>query len=153
MKHRIHLRREVPTGSAGLGLAAAAKAALERAHARPSELTIVLTDSRRIRRLNARFAGRDAVTDVLAFPSADERSPSNYRYVGDVVIALPRARAQARRNRVPLSQELCLLTVHGTLHLIGHDHARLEDRRRMWRLQASVLRRLGLDPERLGVST
>ena len=153
MKHKIHLRREVPTGSAGLGLTAAAKAVLDRARARPSELTIVLTDSRRIRRLNARFAGRDAVTDVLAFPSADESSSSSVRYLGDVVIALPRARAQARRSRVPLSHELCLLTVHGTLHLIGHDHARLVDRRRMWRLQASVLRRLGLDPERLGVAT
>ena len=153
MKHKIHLRHEIPTGSAGLGLANAARAALDRARTRPSELTIVLTDSRRMRRLNARFAGRDAVTDVLAFPSEDEPSAAGYRYLGDIVIALPRARAQARRSRVPLSQELCLLTVHGTLHLIGHDHARRDDRQRMWRLQTSVLRSIGLDPERLGVAT
>ncbi len=153
MKYKIHLRRELPAGSAGLGLAAAARAALERARARPSELTIVLTDSRRMRRLNARFAGRDTVTDVLAFPSEDDSPSTGYRYLGDIVIALPRARAQARRSRVPLSQELCLLTVHGTLHLVGHDHARRGDRERMWRLQRSVLLSLGLDPERLGVAT
>jgi rRNA maturation RNase YbeY len=101
-------------------LANAARAALERARARPSELTIVLTDSRRIRRLNARFAGWDAVTDVLAFPSEEKPSGSGRRYLGDVVIALPRARAQARQRGA--CSEM-LLTVHGTLHLIGYDHA------------------------------
>ena len=151
MKHRIHLRREIPSGSAGRGLTGAARLVLEQARVQPSELTIVLTDSRRIRRLNARFAGEDAVTDVLAFPSVDEAPASRRRYLGDVVIAPPRARAQARRSRVPLAQELCLLAVHGTLHLIGHDHARRAERERMWRLQSSALRRLGLDPERLGV--
>jgi probable rRNA maturation factor len=113
-------------------------------------MTVVLTDSRCLRRLNARYAGEDRVTDVLAFP-ADVPRQAGRRYFGDVVIALPRARLQARRRGVPLSHEVSLLTVHGTLHLLGHDHARPAERRRMWRLQASALRRLGLDPQQLGV--
>jgi probable rRNA maturation factor len=111
-------------------------------------MTIVLTDSRRIRRLNARFARKDRVTDVLAFPSTP---PSRDVYLGDVVISLPRARRQARGRGVPLKHELALLIVHGTLHLLGHDHAGSRQRRRMWKIQAACLRRLGLDPERLEV--
>jgi probable rRNA maturation factor len=152
VKHKVHLRREVPDAG-GRGLAAAARAVLERARVGPSELTIVLTDSRRLRRLNARYAGVDAVTDVLAFQGSPLGARSGSRYLGDIVIALPRARAQARRNGVRLTEELSLLTVHATLHLIGHDHGGPAERRRMWRVQSSVLRRLGLDPEKLGVGS
>ena len=149
MTHRIHLRREVAGGPSRQTLSEEAEAALRQARAASSELTVVLTDSRRIRRLNARFAGVDHVTDVLAFPAEEPRRSPSPRYLGDVVIALPRARAQARRRGVPLPQEMSLLTVHGTLHLLGYDHARPAERRRMWALQAAALRRLGLDPQRL----
>jgi probable rRNA maturation factor len=139
----------VPTGSEARGVAAAARAALTQARARPGEMTVVLTDSRRIRRLNARFAGEDQVTDVLAFPPGMVILTSRRPYFGDIVIALPRARRQARQRGVPLSQELALLTVHGTLHLLDYDHARPSQQRRMWSVQAAALRRLGFDPARL----
>ena len=149
MKYRIHLRREIIAGQAGRRVAAAAEAALAQARVRSGEMTVVLTDSRRMRRLNARFAAEDQVTDVLAFPAALPPRSSAGHYLGDVVIALPRARRQARQRGVPLPQELALLTVHGTLHLLGYDHARPTERRRMWKVQAAALRRLGLDPKRL----
>jgi probable rRNA maturation factor len=149
VSYRIHLRREVPGGPPRRTVSAAAEAALRQARAASSELTVVLTDSSRIRRLNARFAGEDQVTDVLAFPAGEPRRKSPSRYLGDVVVALPRARAQARRRGVPLPHEVSLLTIHGTLHLLGYDHARPAQQRRMWALQAAALRRLGLDPERL----
>jgi probable rRNA maturation factor len=144
----VHLRREVRAGPPAEWVASAAEAALAAARARRGDMTVVLTDSRRIRRLNARFAGEDNVTDVLAFPSLLP-PPADTAYIGDVVISLPRARRQARHRRVPLRQELALLTVHGTLHLLGFDHDGPRRRRRMWALQAAALRRLGLDPERL----
>jgi probable rRNA maturation factor len=150
VKYLVHIHREVPVGTAGRRVAAAAEAALAQARERSGELTVVLTDSRRMRRLNARFAGEDHVTDVLAFPAAIPPRSKGERYLGDIVIALPRARRQARQRGVPLPQELALLTVHGTLHLLGYDHAQPTGRRRMWRIQAAALRRLGLDPKRLG---
>jgi probable rRNA maturation factor len=152
VKHRIHLREEQAAGPAGRRAVAAARMALTIARSAPAEMTLVFTDSRRIRRLNARFAGEDHVTDVLAFPAEPERArplPSR-RYLGDVVISVPRARRQARRRGLPLVQELSLLAVHGTLHLLGHDHASRRSRQRMWRLQRSAVHRLGFDPERLG---
>ena len=151
MKYRVHLRREVPAGRAARQVAAAAEAALRQAGARSGEMTVVLTDSRRLRRLNARFAGEDHVTDVLAFPASPAPRASGQGYFGDIVIALPRARRQARQQGVSLPQELALLAVHGTLHLLGYDHARPTERRRMQKVQAAALRRLGLDPDRLGL--
>lgn len=138
-------------GAFGPRVAAAARQALETAGTPPSELTLVLTDSRRIRRLNARFAGDDRVTDVLAFPAGPDAPATAPPYLGDVVISLPRARRQARSHQVPLIQELSLLAIHGTLHLLGHDHVKPSDRRDMWRLQKDALGRLGFDPGRLGV--
>lgn len=152
MKHVVHIRRDVRPGPAGRNLAAAARAALASAGCGPGELTIVVTDSRRVRRLNARFAGEDRVTDVLAFPSRPPDSRSGRPYLGDVVISLPRARSQARHRGVPLAHEMCLLAAHGALHLAGHDHAGPRQRRRMWAVQAAALRRIGLDPGRLGVA-
>jgi probable rRNA maturation factor len=151
VKYRVHLRREVPAGPAARQVAAAAEAALRQARAGAGEMTIVLTDSRRIRRLNARFAGEDHVTDVLAFPASARPKSTDKGYLGDVVIALPRARHQARQRGVPLPEELALLAVHGTLHLLGYDHARPAEKRRMGVIQAAALRRLGFDPDRLGV--
>jgi rRNA maturation RNase YbeY len=148
---RVHVRREAPAGPPRSWIVQAVRAALSAAGSRTGVLTIVLTDSRRIRRLNARFANSDRVTDVLAFPAAPER-PARDRYLGDVVIALPRARRQARGRRVTLREELALLIVHGTLHLLGFDHDGPGRRRKMCRVQAAALRRLGLDPHRLEVS-
>ena len=101
-------------------------------------LTIVITGNAALRRLNRDFAGVDAPTDVLSF--AAEEAPD---YLGDVIISLPRARAQARSGGHPLIDELRLLVVHGVLHLLGHDHHAPVQKRRMWAAQARALRTAG----------
>ncbi len=109
-----------------------------------ADLTIVLTGDGRIQALNRDFLGRDAPTDVLSFP-ADETDPeTGRRYLGDVVISLPRAVEQAAGRGHAVEAEVQLLAVHGVLHLLGHDHADAEERARMWAAQADVLERLGL---------
>jgi probable rRNA maturation factor len=60
------------------------------------------------------------------------------------VISAPRAQAQAEAAGHPLEAELQLLVVHGVLHLLGHDHARPEEKARMWKAQAEALESLGL---------
>jgi len=89
-------------------------------------VTIVFTDDAGIRDLNARFRDMDRVTDVLAFPLRDEDG-----YLGDVIISLERARAQAPRFQNDPEAELARLIVHGLLHLLGYDHHRPQDGRRM----------------------
>jgi probable rRNA maturation factor len=113
----------------------------------PTELSLVVTDDPGIQRLNLQFRGIDAPTDVLAFGAGGGdapfvTAPEGTRYLGDVVISLPRARDQAAEEGHPVGDELALLVVHGVLHLLGYDHATPEEEAAMWARQAAVLARL-----------
>jgi probable rRNA maturation factor len=125
------------------GVAAAARAALRHQSAPDGELTVVLAGAQRARSLNLQFAGEDRATDVLSFPDGTA-GDEGLRYFGDVVIAVPVAQAQAEAEGHGLTDELALLAVHGVLHLLGHDHARAAERRRMEAAQAEILAGLGL---------
>lgn len=125
----------------------AASAALRQQGRQPKEvdLTLVLTGDARLRALNQQFRGVDAATDVLSFGDGGPDAESGRRYLGDVVISVPRARAQARAAGHSLVAELQLLAVHGTLHLLGHDHAKPAQRGAMWAAQDAILHQLGLE--------
>jgi len=112
-------------------------------------LSVVLTDSRRLRKLNRDYLGIDAPTDVLSFPASEsdgsETDPeTGARYLGDILISVPYAAKSARLAGHPLEAELQLLVVHGVLHLLGHDHARPREKARMWKAQREILTQLGL---------
>ena len=123
---------------------AAARAALVH-EAVAADITIVLTGDGKLRDLNREYLGIDAATDVLSFPANETDPDTGAAYLGDVVIAVPQAQAQAERAGHPLASELQLLVVHGVLHLLGHDHADPEGKARMWAVQTDVLHRLGLE--------
>lgn len=108
------------------------------------ELTVVLTDDAQLRQLNREYLGVDSATDVLSFPASELDPDTGRAYLGDVVISVPRAEAQARASGHPLASEVQLLVVHGVLHLLGHDHGQAEERARMWTAQAQVLQGIGL---------
>jgi probable rRNA maturation factor len=109
----------------------------------PVELSIVISSDAELQRLNHEFLGIDAPTDVLSFPS-DEADPSTgERYLGDIIISFPRAEDQARQAGHSTQAEIELLIVHGTLHLLGYDHATDEEREQMWAIQANILTLLG----------
>ncbi len=122
----------------------AAQAALAHQSASPdSDLTIVLTGDETLHDLNLRFMGVDAPTDVLSFPSGDPDPETGAIYLGDILISYPRAATQAEQGGHPIPAELQLLTVHGTLHLLGHDHADEEEKARMWTAQGEILHAIG----------
>lgn len=107
------------------------------------ELTIVISNDDELHELNRQYLGVDAPTDVLSFP-ADELDPdSGMLYLGDVILSLPRAQAQAAAGDHDVETELQLLTVHGVLHLLGYDHAGATDKAAMWSRQADILTLLG----------
>jgi len=108
------------------------------------DVTIVLTDDAQLHELNRDYLGVDAPTDVLSFPASESDPETGTPYLGDILISIPRAAAQAQSSGHRLEEEVQLLVVHGTLHLIGHDHAEAGDKARMWAAQAEVLARLGL---------
>lgn len=110
------------------------------------DMAVVVTDNDSIQALNRDFRGMDEPTDVLAFgeekPGPFVLAPGEPMYLGDVVISLERAEAQAQERDVAVEDELRLLLVHGILHLLGYDHATEDDHRQMWARQDAILQAL-----------
>ncbi len=104
-----------------------------------ASVTVTFMSSARMRALNRRTFGRDYATDVIAFslPHAD-------RLIGDVYVCPSHARRAARRFDVTPREELLRLVVHGTLHVLGHNHPDDGTRTRspMWELQERYVRAL-----------
>ena len=113
----------------------------------PRVVAVRLTDSRTVRTLNRRFRDEDVATDVLSFNTDFDglRRPDGSADLGEIVIALPVAARGARERAVSLGEELGLLTVHGTLHLLGFDHEEEEEEREMKQIERVALRRAGLE--------
>lgn len=108
------------------------------------DVTLVVTDDNAIAELNQRFLGKPGPTDVLSFPAQTTTdvfvpAPDAEPYLGDIVIAYPYASAQARRDGRDVIAEMMLLAVHGTLHLLGYDHAEPEEKAIMWARQDAIL--------------
>lgn len=103
--------------------------ALELARA---ELSIALVDDEAIALLNEQYRGKTGPTDVLSF-SLVEGAHADHRggMLGDVIVSLETAATQARRGRRSLDDEVLRLLIHGTLHLVGHDHEEDDEARRM----------------------
>jgi probable rRNA maturation factor len=102
------------------------------------EVSVLLVTPDHIRQLNARYAGADHATDVLAFPMMEDEEEETV-LLGDVVICPEIAARNARSIGHGLERELDTLVVHGTLHLLGYDHQGKDDRTRMNRRLHEIL--------------
>ena len=116
---------------------------------------MVLTDDAEIRDLNRVYRHRDEATNVLAFAAleggpqaAEAAAPKGAPLVlGDVVVALERARREATDQGKTLGGHLSHLVVHGVLHLVGHDHASTAEAGTMEGLEKEILAELDVpDP-------
>lgn len=134
----------------------AAEAALTyEGHEFDAEVTLIFTDDEEIREINNENRGIDRATDVLSFPMLEaENSKLNITpgdmengrvILGDIVISLERAEAQAKEYGHSLERELGFLTVHSMLHLLGYDHENgKEEEKIMFEKQENVLSSIGL---------
>jgi probable rRNA maturation factor len=111
------------------------------------EVTLVIATDELLHQLNRDYRAIDAPTDVLSFAAQEEAegedvfvsAPEAQNYLGDVVISFPTAERQAAAVGHSVADELCLLTVHGVLHLLGYDHASEEEEADMWARQSQIL--------------
>ena len=127
----------------GFALAAALKGLQE-----PWEVSVSFVDDRTIASLNAHYRGISGPTDVLSFPQDGDdlfgSAEGLPRLLGDIVISLERARAQAAEYGHSLEREVLFLAVHGFFHLLGHDHHNPEEEQEMRTWEERVLKELGL---------
>jgi probable rRNA maturation factor len=118
----------------------AARAALGRRTS--SSLTVALADDRRVRALNKRDRKKDKPTNVLSYPSGEKD------LLGDIVLARQTVWREAKQQKKTPADHLAHLVVHGTLHLMGHDHETSDaDAERMEALERRILKKLAIaDP-------
>ena len=112
---------------------------------RDALVSIALVSPRQIARLNRTHLGHSGATDVISFALTNPRGASARPViVGDIYIAPAVARANAERLRSSVRQEVARLVVHGTLHVLGHEHPDGDDRTSsaMWRRQERLLAKL-----------
>lgn len=126
----------------------------------PSYVQVTLTDDQGIRQVNQAYRGLDSATDVLSFPSVsyppgitagqaealvqqEWDGEHGASFLGDIIISLPRTKAQAAQYGHAYERELSYLLVHGLLHLMGYDHLREEDRRMMRDMEEKALAGIG----------
>ena len=119
-----------------------ASAVLELTGHSDAELSLALIGNAEMQELNAHYRHKNCPTDVLSFPAADNL-PSGARLLGDVIISLDKAAAQAKERRRSLDQEMATLLIHGIVHLLGYDHERsAKEARIMARLEKKIARHL-----------
>ncbi len=105
--------------------------------------TVAFVSDRAMRVLNKKFRGRTGMTDVLSFPAEQaEWEKAEGESLGDVVISVERAEAQAAEHGLDFDAEVAQLILHGLLHLRGYDHE--IDDGEMNALELSLRRRLGI---------
>ena len=117
-----------------------------------AEISVTFTDNEGIHEINSAQRGVDAPTDVLSFPmmsgddsDADTDYSNGAVMLGDIVLNLERARAQAAEYGHSYTREVAFLTVHSVLHLLGYDHLTSEeDDRDMRARQDAVLDMMGI---------
>ena len=148
----VEVRETVRSPVSMAALARTIGAALEAAGApRPASIGLILTDDPELTELNRIHMHVDGPTDVLSFPLLSDvpfaLPPGRRQHLGDIVVSIERAREQAEQGRGGQTgdvrwspgDELRLLVTHGTLHIMGMDHARPADEAVMRALERRLL--------------
>ncbi len=113
---------------------------------RDGELGIRIVGSTESRALNLRYRGKPAPTNVLSFPMPAAGEPA-HELLGDIVVCAPLVACEAREQGKTLRAHWAHMVIHGILHLLGFDHERATDARRMQGRERKLLARLGFaDP-------
>ena len=104
-----------------------------------AEISLALLADSAMQELNLRYLGKDWTTDVLSFSLGEKDT-----VVGDVYVSFDQARRQAEDLGIELNEELVRLAIHGTLHVLGHDHPEGPERSEspMFQMQEQLLRNL-----------
>lgn len=114
------------------------------------EISVRLAGDEEVRALNARWRGKDRATNVLSFPMLAEEellraaAPGPQLLLGDIILARGVCAMEAAEKGARLEDHVSHLVVHGTLHLLGHDHLDDAEASDMETREIRALRELGI---------
>ena len=94
-------------------------------------LTILLSNNKNIKRLNKNFRNKNKSTDILSFPLTKKTSITKSTYIGDIIISYNFMNKPKSQNIKNFKEKVVKTFIHGYLHLLGFDHIKDKDYRRM----------------------
>ena len=107
---------------------------------------VIFVTSEKIHDINREYRNVDRVTDVISFALEDsiEGYEEEIRMLGDIYICVDKMKEQAKLYNHSVLREMCFLTTHGLLHLLGYDHMEEDDEKEMFSLQEELLNEYGI---------
>ena len=94
-------------------------------------LTILLSNNKNIKKLNKKFRNKDKPTDVLSFPSEKKINIKKNSYLGDIIISYQFINKPKKLTNLEFKKKTAKIFIHGFLHLLGYDHIKLKDFKKM----------------------
>jgi len=111
------------------------------------DVCVRLADDNSVQQLNNKWRQIDAVTDVLSFSMQEGEAIDFKQPLGDIIVAIPFIQQEAIRLAITVHNHLIHLLIHGTLHLLGFDHAKADECNTMRNHERRIMQRLQLpDP-------
>ena len=94
-------------------------------------LTILLSNNKNIKKLNKKFRNKNKATDVLSFPSEKKLNIKKSPYIGDIIISYEFMNKPKTLSVLEFKNKVTKIFIHGFLHLLGYDHIKLKDFKKM----------------------
>ena len=94
-------------------------------------LTILLSNNKNIKKLNKKFRSKNKSTDVLSFPSEKKLNIKKSPYIGDIIISYEFMNKPKTLSTLEFKSKVAKVFIHGFLHLLGYDHIKLKDFKKM----------------------
>ena len=103
-------------------------------------LTILLSNNKKIKRLNNKFRNKNKATDILSFPSEKKLNLKKSSYLGDIIISYEFMNKPKILNTMEFKHKVIKTFIHGFLHLLDYDHIKLKDFKKMIKEEEKIYR-------------
>ena len=94
-------------------------------------LTVLLSNNKNIKKLNKKFRNKNKITDVLSFPAEKKINIKKNSYLGDIIISYQFINKPKKLTNLEFKKKTAKIFIHGFLHLLGYDHIKLKDFKKM----------------------
>ena len=101
-------------------------------------LTILLSNNKNIKKLNKKFRNKNKSTDILSFPFEKKFNIKKSSYLGDIVISYEFMNKPKTLNNLEFKNKVIKIFIHGFLHLLGYDHIKLKDFKKMLKEEGKI---------------
>ena len=111
-------------------------------------LSILLSDNKNIKKLNRSFRNKNKATDVLSFPFEKKLNIKKNTYIGDIVISYEFMNKPKSLSNLEFKNKVTKIFIHGFLHLLGHDHIKLKDFKKMNQEEEKIYKSVKIESEK-----